>query len=113
MNINSSNVVCFKLIPGFDVVGKLVKDAPHADLNLVSSSDTIYLEDALVLVPERMDSGELGFRFQPLSLVAEFTVQKSGATHVALRGSSIVAQIPLQPDFIKAYLSAVSTIQLI
>ncbi len=106
-----SEVVCFKLINGSEVVGKLSEEKTHADF--ISSLGVIYLEDAVFMAISTMENGEEGLAVGPLSALGERTDAGKAKMPFALYPNVIMGQIPLSPPIELMYRQATSSIALL
>lgn len=106
-----SEVVCFKLINGTEVVGKLSEEKTHTDF--ISGVGVIYLEDAVFMAINQMENGEDGLAIGPLSALGDRPDSGKAKMPFALYPNVIMGQIPLSPPIELMYRQATSSIALI
>lgn len=106
-----TQVVCFKLMNGTEVVGKFSEEKTHAEF--LAAPGVIYLEDALFMAINKMENGEDGLAVGPLSALGERPDEQKAKMPLALYPNAIMGQIPLSPAIELMYRQVTSTIALI
>lgn len=109
LNLNTTNVVCFKLISGNELVGKL--ETEKTDSSFVSGDDVIYLNDALLVTVRQGQDGNPVLSLGPITGLADVETYPKGNIPFALFRGAILGQIPLDPEINKMYRNATSKIQ--
>lgn len=106
-----SDVVCFRLINGSEIVGKRVEEKNH--LSFVAGEDVIYLDDAIFIGISQGEGQQARLGFGPISGIAE--AAQEGKAHIpfALYRHNILGQIPLDPEISRVYREATSGIALV
>lgn len=106
-----SDVVCFKLINGNEIVGKHVSEKNHKDF--IRGEDVIYLDDAVFIGIQKMQDGNAGIAFAPLTGIGDNPQADKAQLPFALYRNTILGQLPLDPDINKMYREATTGIALV
>lgn len=106
-----TQVVCFKLISGNEIVGKFSEEKTHRDF--IDGQDAIYLDDAVFIGISRMENGEAGIGLGPVSGIGDNPEEGKAKMPFALYKNAIMGQVPLSPEINKMYREATSGIALI
>lgn len=106
-----TQVVCFKLITGGEIVGKLSDTPTHKDM--IARDGVIYLEDAVMIGIREMEGGGAGVALAPISGIGDNPEEGKAKMPFALYPNTIVGQVPLAPEINKMYREATSGIMLV
>ena len=108
-----SEVVCFKLINGAEIVGKINDDKSHVDFIDTFKDNVIYLDDAVFAGVQKMENGMPGLVFAPITGIGANPTEGKAPMPFALYRSAILGQIPLDPEINKMYRESTSGIVLL
>ena len=106
-----TQVVCFKLISGNEIVGKLSEEKTHADF--IDRPGVIYLEDAVFIGISKMENGEAGLALGPISGIGDNPEEGKAKMPFALYPNVIMGQVPLSAEIDLMYRNATSRIALL
>lgn len=109
------NVVCFKLVTGAELIGKVAADSSIcADFeNSANENNVIFLEDAMYIGIIVDESQVPRLSLKPISGVGKMSNAQTPCINFALQKSAIVGQFPVDDDVSKMYREATSGIALI
>jgi hypothetical protein len=108
-----SGVVCFKLVNGAEIVGKLSEEKTHRDFIDMFTDNVLYLEDAVFVGVHKMENGNPGLAFAPITGIGANPTEGKAPMPFALHRSAILGQIPLDPEIDKMYRESTSGIVLL
>lgn len=107
----SDDVVCFKLVNGFELVGKHSSAATHNSF-VSDGSDAIFLDDAMIIRINQTENGQ-ALGLSPISAIGAFQDENKPHLPFALYKAAILGQLPLDPEINRMYREATSRIALV
>lgn len=107
-----SNVVCFKLVTGAEIIGKLTDCFTSAEF-VEDMGNVVYLDDAMFIGIVVGEDQVPRLSLKPITGVGKVIHHQTPCLQFALQKSAIVGQFQIDDDVSKMYREATSGIALI